>query len=241
MPTPNDSIASQLASLFDAERTARKTHAEILRAHTRAGGDAGALVAALKREVDASQTLKDPEEQALRRVRVAALLGEIHGASAVDLLIDLLGDDEPEARHAAGEALEAMAYERFKEVALGVERALDRLRVGSPALSELPYLIAEIPEPGAAKLLGRFLRHADPEAVAAAIEALVEVGDPSVASLLAPLEKDTRAVQLEDDEGEEGKVTIGELAAEARALLGEMEGARSGSSASGGGGGRPRA
>jgi HEAT repeat protein len=110
------------------------------------------------------------------------------------------------------------------------------LPAGSPALSELPYLIAEIPEPGAAKLLARFLRHADPEAVAAAIEALVEVGDPSVAPLLVPLEKDTRSVQVDDDEGEEGKVTIGELAAEARALLREIEGAH----AAPGGSGRPR-
>ena len=190
--------------------------------------------------MDAARALASSEEQALRLTRIASLLGDLHGAAVVDLLIDLLGGDEPEARHAAGEALEGLAYDRFKEVALGVERALDRLPAGSPALSELPYLIAEIPEPGAARLLGRFLRHADPEAVAAAIEALVEVGDPSVAGLLAPLEKDTRAVQLEDDEGEEGKVTIGELATEARALLSEIEGARPGGSGGGGGSGRPR-
>ena len=62
--------------------------------------------------------------------------------------------------------------------------------------------------------------------MAAAIEALVEVGDPSGAAMLEALEGDPRAVQLEDDEGEEGKVTIGELAEEARALLAEIEGAR---------------
>jgi HEAT repeat protein len=219
-------LAEQLAALFDAERAARRIQAEILRAHARGTGDATALVTALTKEAGAARALTDPDEQALRLVRIAALTGELQGGPAIDLLIDLLGDDEPEARHAAGEALEGLAYERFKEVALGVERALDRLPAGSPALSELPYLIAEIPEPGAAKLLGRFLRHQDPEAVAAAIEALVEVGDPMAMSLLAPLEKDPRAVQLDDDEGEEGKVTIGELASEARALLGEIEGAR---------------
>ncbi|MGO9000062.1 MAG: HEAT repeat domain-containing protein [Polyangiaceae bacterium] len=237
-----DRVASQLHALFDAERTARRLHAEIVRTLGRGGGGAGSgddaqvkpLVAALAKEADTARSLPDPEEQALRLVRIASLLGELHGAAAVDLLIDLLGGDEPEARHAAGESLEGLAYDRFKEVALGVERALDRLPSGSPALSELPYLIAEIPEPGAAKLLGRFLRHTDPEAVAAAIEALVEIGDPSVATLLAPLEKDTRVVQLEDDEGEEGKVTIGELAKEARELLAEIEGPRPAQ------GGRPR-
>jgi HEAT repeat protein len=232
----NGSISQQLAALFDAERAARRIQAEVLRAHARGAGDATALVTALAREVEAARALKDTEEQALRLVRIASLAGELQGGPAIDLLIDLLGDEEPEARHAAGEALEGLAYERFKEVALGVERALDRLPAGSSALSELPYLIAEIPEPGAAKLLGRFLRHSDPEAVAAAIEALVEVGDPSVVALLAPLEKDTRAVQLEDEEGEDGKVTIGELASEARALLGEIEGARTSPSQSG----RPR-
>lgn len=219
-------LAEQLAALFDAERAARRIQGEILRAHARGAGDATALVAALAKEAGVARALTDADEQALRLVRIAALAGELQGGPAIDLLIDLLADDEPEARHAAGEALEGLAYERFKEVALGVERALDRLPVGSPALSELPYLIAEIPEPGAAKLLGRFLRHKDPEAVAAAIEALVEIGDPMAMPLLAPLEKDPRAVQLDDEDGEEGKVTIGELASEARALLGEIEGAR---------------
>jgi hypothetical protein len=232
---PIDSISAQLAALFDAERAARTIHADILRAHTRGGEDGGGLVSALKKEADVARGLPSLEERAVRLVRVASLLGDMHGAAVVDLLIDILGDEEPEARHMAGEGLEALAYQRFKEVALGIERALDRLPVGNPALSELPYLIAEIPEPGAAKLLARFLRHADPEAVAAGIEALVELGDPSVASLLAPLEKDTRSVHLEDDEGEEGKVTIGELATEARALLGEVEGTRAP------GTGRPRA
>ena len=62
--------------------------------------------------------------------------------------------------------------------------------------------------------------------MAAAIEALVEIGDPAGAPMLKALEKDTRVVQLEDDEGEEGKVTIGELATEARELLADIEGAR---------------
>jgi hypothetical protein len=218
-------IRSELAALFDAERAARRIHAQLVREHTRGGAQPGALVDALRKEVDAARAL-DAGEQALRLVRAASLLGDLHGAAAVDLLIDVLASDEPEARHAAGEALEGMAYDRFKEVALGVERALGTLPAGSPALSELPYLIAEVPEPGAAKLLGLFLQHKDPEAVAAAIEALVEVGDPAAAQMLAPLASDTRVVQLEDDEGEEGKVTLGELATEARELLADIEGAR---------------
>jgi HEAT repeat protein len=222
------SLSSQLAALFDAERTARKIHAQLARSDNggKGGADFDALVVALRKEAEAARLLKDDEESALRFVRIAGLLGDLHGGDVVDLLIDLLAEGDPEARHAAGEALEGLAYDRFKEVALGVERALVRLPIGSPALSELPYMLAEIPEPGAAKLLGRFLQHADPEAVAAAIEALVELGDPSVASMLTPLEHDKRVAQLEDEEGEEGKITIGELASEARTLLAEIDDAR---------------
>jgi len=143
----------------------------------------------------------------------------MQGPGVIDLLIDILGCDEPEARHAAGEALSGLAFDRFKEVALGIERALERAPEGSPALSELPYLLVDIPEPGVLKLLGRFLGHRDADAVAAAIEALVELGDPGAVALLEKLQTDTRRVQLEDEGGTEGDATIGELAAEARGLL----------------------
>jgi HEAT repeat protein len=217
-----DASHTQLAALFDAERTARKLHAEIVRAASRGGAETTAVLGALRKEADGALTLKDDAERALRLTRIAGVLGDLQGAAAVDLLIDILACDEAEARHAAGEALEGLAYDRFKEVALGVERALDRLPSGSPALSELPYMLAEIPEPGALKLLGRFLQHPDAEAVAAAIEALAEIGDPSAAPMLTPLLADKRVAQLEDDEGEEGKVTLGELATEARSLLAEV-------------------
>src|SRR5205085_4386337 len=119
----------------------------------------------------------------------------------------------PEGRVSAGEALESLAFERFKEVALGIERALGRLSKGSPALTELPFLLAEVGEPGCTKLLGRFLKHEDPEAVAAAIEAMAELGDPAAIPLLAPLVKDSLQVQIDDEDGGE-RVAIGDLARE---------------------------
>ena len=57
------------------------------------------------------------------------------------------GGESAEARAVAGEELENIAFERFKEVALGIERALARLPKDSPALTELPYLLAEVAEP----------------------------------------------------------------------------------------------
>ena len=216
-------LEQKLSALFDAERAVRRTHAELLR------GDRAALTGALRAELDRALAMvgKEGDEAAVRLVRVAALLGDVEGGdAAVDALIDILGCEEPEARHVAGQALEDLAFDRFKEVALGVERALTRLPKGNAALSELPYLLAEIAEPGAVKLLGRFLQHTDADAVAAAIEALVEIGDPSASGLLGPLEKDPRQVQLDDEDGE--RVSIGDLAAEARQLLAELADQRSG-------------
>jgi HEAT repeat protein len=206
-----DSISSILKALFDAERAVRSSHLALLQE------DQTALVDTLAAAVDEATALSDRAESSLRLVRVAELLSDVEGPKAVDLLIGILGNTEPEARHAAGEALEGVAFDRFKEVALGVERALGHLEAGNAALTELPYMLAQIPEPGVLKLLGKFLKHNDAEAVAAAIEALVECGDPTTVSLLTALEKDSRSVQIEEDD--EARVTIGELAKEARDFL----------------------
>jgi HEAT repeat protein len=204
-----------LAALFDAERAVREAHDELLEADSQRV--LPLLATATRRALDLDEI--DEDEASLRLVRISALLGEMSGPKVVDLLIDVLGSDEPEARQAAGEALAGLSFERFKEFALGVERALERLPDGSPALSELPYLLGEIAEPGATKLLGRFLSLRDADAVAAAIEAVVQSGDASALSSLEPLATDSRRVQLEDDGGTSGEATLGELVAEAREIL----------------------
>lgn len=212
------SIGRKLEELFAAERQVRNCHGEL------AELDQAPLVAHLNSAVAQTLTLDDEDERALRLVRISALLEELEGPKVVDLLMDILGSEDPEARHAAGTALEGHAFDRFKEVALGVERALERWPDGSLALEELPYILLEVGEPGVLKLLGRFLAHKDPRAVASAIEALVELGDPAALPLVASLEKDKREVSLEDEEGgEEGHVTIGELAQEAHEILSAAE------------------
>jgi hypothetical protein len=211
MVPPNDPNDT-LTHLFDAERSVRARHREALAVPK------AALLGAIRREVEEAGSLERPE-QALRLTRIAYLLSELEGGDVADVLVDLLGSDEPEARAAAGEALQAHAFDRFKEVALAVERALERLPNGHLALAELPYVVAEVPEPGVTRLLGLFLRHADPEAVAGALEACVETGDASMIPAIRPLVRDARKVQMEDEEGEENLVTIGELASEALELL----------------------
>ena len=206
------SAESNLRALFDAERDVRRLHREL-------AGDRGGALAAAVAAVAEAKGLGDEEEGALRLVRLAALLGDMGGDRAVDALIDVLDAESPEARLAAGEALSELAFDRFKEVALGVERALGRLAPTSPALVELPFVLAEVPEPGVTKLLGRFLQHAQADVVAAGIEASVEYGDPALAKLIAPLRNDKRVVALDDEQGERDQTTLGQLASEACEVL----------------------
>jgi HEAT repeat protein len=213
-------VESALGELFLAEQKARDLADEI------ASSSPEIVLAVLIEAVERARELGDEKERIGRLDSVAKILGEIGNAGAVDLLIDILGSEEPEARHAAGVVLEDMAFERFKEVALGVERALARLPPDHLALSELPYILIEIPEPGVVKLVHRFLDHPNEEVVASAIEACVELGDPSSVGKLSRLERDTRLVELDDGESDrnaDASVTIGELAKEARLLLQSIE------------------
>ena len=208
-------IGEKLNELFDAERSMRAVHREL-----RAEADSK-LIPELRAATREALSLDDEPEATIRLVRLASLLGDLEGDAVVDLLIDILGAPSPEARIEAGEALEGLSIDRFKEVALGVERALARLPSGNPALSELPFLIAQVGEPGCAKLIGKFLGSADVDVVASGIEALAELGDPAGIPLLAKLERDGRHVQLDEEEGGE-RVAIADLAHEARTILEEM-------------------
>jgi HEAT repeat protein len=209
-----DAIDRSLGELFDAERNVRRLHDEL------AALPQNDLLDALTTALSAALREPNEDEASLRLTRIAALLGEHDGPRVVDALIDVLSSDHPEARRAAGEELEELAFERFKEVAGGVERALKRLPVGSAALPELPYILAEVPEPGVVKLLGQFLAHRDPDAVAAAIETLAELGDPRAVEMLEPLADDERTVELAEDGGDAtSEASIGELATEAIELL----------------------
>jgi hypothetical protein len=208
-----DDVEQTLGALFEAERKVRSLHVSL------ADKDPGAVLDAVERAMKSALAERDEDEASLRLERLAVLVGEFDGARAVDVLIDILSSDLPGPREAAGEQLEGLAFDRFKEVAKGIERALKRLPTGSPALPELPYLLAEVPEPGVLKLLEGFLLHEDPDAVAAAIEVGVTIGDPSIIRHLKKLEKDTRTVEMSNEEDEQGEVTLGELALDAIDLL----------------------
>ncbi len=216
MAKPGD-LDQALNNLFEAERRLRTLHDEV------ADSEAGALLEAIAKALHVATKESDANEASLRLERLAALLGEMDSARAVDLLIDILNSDHPDARSAAGEQLEGLSFDRFKEVARGVERALKRLPKGSPALPEIPYLLAEVPEPGVTKLLEQFLEHEDADAVAAAIEVAVEVGDPAITKRLEKMTEDKRTVEMSDENDDTAEVTIGELALDALDIFSGME------------------
>lgn len=208
-PRASSPAAEQLNDLFDAERSVRRLHRELSR------GDRNAVLSALAGAIGGALREQDEREAAVRLVSCAQVLAQFSGDQPVDLLIDILGSEAEEARQIAGEILSEMAFARFKEIALGVERALTRLHPENPARMELPFVLIEVPEPGVAKLLEKLLKQQDAQAVLAAIEACAERGDPDLLPALEALRSDRRQVEVDDDEGETEQVELGQLAAEA--------------------------
>jgi len=199
---------AQLDAIFDAERALRAAEAELLRTPH---GELTALLSAAVREAVA---LGATPEASLRLERLADLCAQLQGPAMVDALIQILASDAGRVRVQAAEALVDVAYERYAEVARAVERALADPSTPSQALEELPWVIAEVAEPSAVRLVGRFLAHSDPPVIASAVEALAELGDPAAVPLLLPLKDDPRQVALDEYEGEVTS-SLGELVREA--------------------------
>jgi len=201
-------LDQKLTSIFDADRAQRRATEAFFDA-----GDERARVEAIGRAVAAAAKIDDEEESAERLMRAGDLLGEIGGAAAVALLLELLNHDEPAVRVSAGESLLELGHSRFAEVARAFEKAIES-GAQTNALAEVPYILAEIGEAGGVKLCTKLLGHADANVVGAAIESLAALGDPAAIKHIEKLTKDKRAVPQEE-ELDTGEVTVGELAAEA--------------------------
>jgi HEAT repeat protein len=202
-----------LTAIFDADRALRKAEAQLVKA------DASALAELLALAVDEAKTLSDADESELRLVRLADLCAQVPGQPMANALVRILDEENPAVRVQAAEALVDVAYDRYVEVARAIEQALESGAEG-PAMRELPWVLAEVGEPSAAKLISRFLGQETAEIVASAIEALAQLGDPSAVPALRKLQEDPREVTI-DDGHEEQTSTIGELASEAVEALSE--------------------
>jgi HEAT repeat protein len=207
------SLPDELQRIFDADRVLLKAESALLR---KKGSEE--LITLLEQATEGALQMEDRKEGAMRLERLADLCAQVPGPRMTDALIAILDDGEPRVRVAAGEALRDLGYERYAEVARGIERALDRNADGI-AMSELPWVLAEIAEPSALPLIRRFLDHPSADVVAAAIEALAQLQDPEALADLERFVGDERIVTIEDFE-DETKTTLGELAEDALEMLG---------------------
>lgn len=202
-----------LVSLFDADRALRAAEDAFLDS-----AQTPALARVLSDAVREAFAAPDRDEQEMRLMRLADLCAQVQGPETVDALLAILDHEEPSVRNEAGECLLDVAYERFKEVALGVNRLLDAGHAGN-AMEELPFVLTEVRDPDPLPLVTRFLAHPRAEIVAAAIEALAGYGDPGAIRHLQKLTEDRREVTMPDLD--DAKATIGDLAADA---IAELEG-----------------
>jgi HEAT repeat protein len=202
-----------LETIFRADRELRDAEAHLM--ETR---DQNTLVDILWKATEAARKMQDRREGAVRLERLADLCAQVSGPRMTDALILILDDEDPAVRVAAGEALLDVGYERYAEVARGIERVLEKKHKGS-SMAELPWVLAEIGEPSALGLIRRFLENEDAEVCASAIEALATLTDPGAIPALEALVDDEREVSIDDGESET-TTTIGELAVEAIAELG---------------------
>jgi HEAT repeat protein len=209
-------LKDNLAKLFDADRSLRAAEQDLL------SKDPGKLVELLAGATQDALALSDDQEAGMRLERLADLCAQVEGPEMVDTLIAILGSELPSVRVQAAEALVDVAFERYAEVARGVERALAGKAQG-PSMQELPWVIVEVAEPSAIGLIKGFLTHDDVEVVASAVEALASLGNPAAAQELRFLSDDPRPVELDEYDGEVS-ATLGELVSEAIVALESTEG-----------------
>jgi HEAT repeat protein len=197
-----------LEAIFRADRAADEAEARLL-----GEADRSTLEEVLADAARAALDAPDRHAAARRLERLADLCAQVPGPRMVDTLLAILNDDDPAVRVAAGEALLDVGYDRYAEVARGIERALDAGTRG-PGMAELPWIVAEIAEPSALTLIKRFLSHPEADVLAAAVEGLAALGDPEAIPALEELHDDERRVSFDDFE-RETSATISELAKDA--------------------------
>jgi len=160
-----------------------------------------------------------PDAHLIRALNILLFLG---GEDGIQCMIQGLNNPNPDVRLVSGEAVLDVATEDFSALKPAVETALGEQKKSTMMLQEMPFILAEIDDVRSLDLLHRFLLLNDPVSVAAAIEALAEVGDMNSVKELMNLKDDAREIRVDDEEDE--KITIGQMATEAIGIISEQEG-----------------
>lgn len=204
-------LKQSLKAIFEADRALHQAEDALFQ-----DGETPELKTLLSDAVREANGLSDRGEAAIRLSRLADLCAQVTGPEMADALLMILNDEDPQVRVAAGEALRDVGFERYAEVARAVERFTKQVGDdgGQPALSEIPWILVEIGEPSAIKLIAPILANEDGEIVASAVEALADLGDPAAVPHLRTLVDDAREITLDDSDDEE-PVPLGELVREA--------------------------
>lgn len=212
-------VKESLAKVLQADRALREAREALLE-----NSDAKAVAAAMKAEVE--KNFGDDSWEAVCKLDcIAGLAGEVQTAESAALLVRLLSHEHEAVRYSAGQELVEHMYVRYAEVARLFEAEVDRAlsqKSAHAGLLELPFLLAEVGEPGGVKIVARLLAHPSADVVAAAVQGLAQLGDPSVVPQLEALQADTRRVVEEDEEGETVEFTLGDLAKECAETLREQ-------------------
>jgi HEAT repeat protein len=162
----------------------------------------------------------DPEADVpITLVRTAEMLVGVTSGKAVSTLCTGLGSENATVRMLCGDALVHAAEDDLELIKPAVEEVLKK---GGTAAEEMPFVLLEVDDPEIPNILEKFLKSSEAEVVAAAIEAIIEIGDPDSEKALKTLVNDKREVALDEGSDDE-TTTIGQLAKDAIAMLSEQE------------------
>jgi len=225
--SPQADAETLFQRLLAADKALREAHKALLEFEDRA-----ATLAVLRHAADGAMAADHEDPAAVIVVlRLVDLLCGIEGRASTALLVRLLGHSAFVVEDRVHLAIEERMSRCLGEVEEVIEAAVDEGEAADPkVLIEVSAILGMLGTSSAIDVLSKLLRHPDGDVVAAAVEALVRAGSPSVLGALEALENDPRPARVGNVRTEEGSLlvmakTVGQVA---RAAVGQLGGTRSG-------------
>lgn len=166
-----------------------------------------------------SRASGDTNSVSLVREQLLYMLGRMKSQASIMTLFGFLSHEDSSVRCMAGNSLVERAEAQPKEFESALHATVDRASGGAdPAhkrlLLEVPGIIAETQNKSLGPLCRKLLKHPDAEVVFSTVQGLIDLDDKDAIADLSRLRRDTRKVNVGDDEKPEFK-TIGEIVTEA--------------------------